>query len=232
MKNKNVIFRHLGTIAYKEAWDYQESLFKSIIDQKIANRDKAEPLPTPNYLLFCQHPPVYTLGKSGKVEHLLISENQLQEQHIDYFHINRGGDITFHGLGQIVVYPILDLDNFFTDIHLYMRYLEEAVIQTLAHYQIEATRVEKLTGVWIENRKICAMGVKTSRWVTMHGIALNINTDLSFFQNIVPCGITDKAVTSLQMELGQNIAITEVEKILLDKISKVFEMEITEEVIS
>jgi len=232
LKNKNVIFRHLGTIAYKEAWDYQESLFKSIIDQKIANRDKAEPLPTPNYLLFCQHPPVYTLGKSGKVEHLLISENQLQEQHIDYFHINRGGDITFHGLGQIVVYPILDLDNFFTDIHLYMRYLEEAVIQTLAHYQIEATRVEKLTGVWIENRKICAMGVKTSRWVTMHGIALNINTDLSFFQNIVPCGITDKAVTSLQMELGQNIAITEVEKILLDKISKVFEMEITEEVIS
>jgi len=226
LKNKKVIFEHLGIVAYKQAWDYQEQVFKGVVEQKMANRHLENPLPTSNYLLFCQHPPVYTLGKTGKTEHLLLSQEQLENKHIDYFEINRGGDITFHGLGQIVVYPILDLDNFFTDIHLYLRLLEEAVIQTLAEYNIQATRIDKLTGVWIENRKICAMGVKASRWVTMHGIALNVNTDLSFFENIIPCGIADKAVTSLSKELGKNIAIEEVEKILLTKISKLFEMEI------
>jgi lipoyl(octanoyl) transferase len=240
MKNKKTIFQHWGLISYKEAWDKQEKLFQEVIAQKIANRDKAEneQVPTTNYLIFCEHPHVYTLGKSGEEKNLLLSQRDLAEQNIEYFHINRGGDITYHGLGQLVGYPIFDLDNFFTDIGKYLRTIEEAVILTLAEYGIKAGRIDKLTGVWIdfeeqENniqknpRKICAIGVRASRWVTMHGFALNVNTDLKYFDNIVPCGISDKAVTSIAQELGKDIDMKEVEQILIEKLSNLFELKIT-----
>ncbi len=232
--HKKTYYQDLGLIDYQSAWTYQEQLFEEIVGLKIQNRNlapEAQQL-TPNYLLFCEHPHVYTLGKSGSMEHLLLSEASLSEKHIGFYKINRGGDITYHGLGQLVVYPILDLDNFFTDIHRYLRLLEEAVIDTLAEYGIEAGRVEGLTGVWLgfregENpRKICAMGVKSSRWVTMHGLALNINTDLTYFDYIVPCGIRDKAVTSLAAELGREVPMAEVAQKLLQHLQRVFEMQI------
>jgi lipoyl(octanoyl) transferase len=238
--NKKVQFRHLGRMDYQEAWDYQEVLFKETVDLKIANR-KVEPhaqLPTENYLLFVEHPHVYTLGKSGKESHLLLNEEGLQKHNARYYKINRGGDITYHGPGQIVGYPILDLENFFTDIHKYLRLLEEAVIHTLSEYGIKSGRIDGLTGVWIDidqnyplngqvwnPRKICAMGVKSSRWVTMHGFAFNVNTDLSYFNHIVPCGIDDKAVTSMQNELGKEIDMVEVEEKLKNHIGHLFEME-------
>jgi lipoyl(octanoyl) transferase len=225
--NKEVIFQDLGLIDYKQAWDYQEELFQGIIQQKIAIRNGESTDQTPNYLLFCEHPHVYTLGKSGSESHLLLNEESLGEKEARFYKINRGGDITYHGPGQLVGYPILDLDNFFTDIHKYLRLLEEAVIQTLAHYGIVAGRVDGMTGVWIDGdqptaRKICAMGVKSSRWVTMHGIGFNINSDLSYFNHIVPCGIEDKAVTSLQQELGKPVDMKEVKAILLDKLAQQF----------
>jgi lipoyl(octanoyl) transferase len=218
LKNKKVEFRDLGLIDYKEAWDYQEKLFKEVIDKKLQNRDlpENEQKPTPNYLLFCQHPHVYTLGKSGKKDHLLVNDEGLEKIEATYYEINRGGDITYHGPGQLVGYPIFDLDNFFTDIHKYLRFIEEAVILTLKEYSIEAGRIDGLTGVWIDfdkkvnPRKICALGVKCSRWVTMHGFAFNVNADLGMFNNIVPCGITDKAVTSLDIELGKKVDFDEV----------------------
>lgn len=230
-KNKLVEFVHLGEMDYKEAWDYQEKLFKEIVDTKIANRKlpEEEQLPTDNYMLFCEHPHVYTLGKSGDENHLLLNQTGLAKKQAQYYKINRGGDITYHGPGQIVGYPILDLDNFFTDIHKYLRFLEEAVIMTLAEYRIEAGRVEGLTGVWLDGgvvgkeRKICALGVKSSRWVTMHGFAFNINTDLDYFNNIVPCGIQDKAVTSLEKELGREVDIKEVEGKLKAHLAEIFE---------
>ena len=218
----------LGLIDYKEAWDYQETLFKKIIDQKIAKRtDDAIGNPL-NYLLICEHPHVFTLGKSGKEDHLLLSENELGAHEASYYKINRGGDITYHGPGQLVVYPIFDLDQFFTDIHKYMRYLEEAVIKTLAEFEIQSGRMEGLTGVWLDAdkptaRKICALGVKSSRWVTMHGIGFNVNTNLNYFSHIVPCGIDDKAVTSMQKEIGQEIDFQKVSRILKDKLSHLFE---------
>jgi lipoyl(octanoyl) transferase len=218
----------LGLIDYKEAWDYQETLFKKIIDQKIAKRtDDAIGNPL-NYLLICEHPHVFTLGKSGKEDHLLLSENELDAHEASYYKINRGGDITYHGPGQLVVYPIFDLDQFFTDIHKYMRYLEEAVIKTLAEFGIQSGRMEGLTGVWLDAdkltaRKICALGVKSSRWVTMHGIGFNVNTNLNYFSHIVPCGIDDKAVTSMQKEIGQEIDFQKVSRILKDKLSHLFE---------
>ena len=229
-QNKEVFFEHLGLIDYQQAWDYQESLFKSTLEQKVANRELPEDdkKPTANYLLFCQHPHVFTLGKSGSEEHLLVTGDGLKEKQATYYKVNRGGDITYHGPGQIVGYPIFDLDNFFTDIHLYLRSLEEAVILTLAEYGVVAGRISGLTGVWIgdENpataRKICAMGVKASRWVTMHGFAFNINTDLSYFDLIVPCGIKDKDVTSLQRELGREVPLPEVEEKLLAHLANVF----------
>ncbi len=235
-QNKSTTFIHLGELDYKEAWDYQESLFKKSVDLKIQNRKapRNEQVSTPNYLIFVYHPHVYTLGKSGNSENLLLSETELIAKGISYYHVNRGGDITYHGPGQIVGYPILDLDNFFTDIHKYLRYLEEAVILTLAEYDIKAGRIDGLTGVWIDYekqdvaRKICALGVKSSRWVTMHGFAFNINNDLSYFGNIVPCGIDDKNVTSLQHELGREIDINEVEKQLRTHIADLFEMELIE----
>ena len=238
--NKKVQFRHLGQMDYQEAWDYQEVLFKETVDLKIANRkvELKDQLPSNNYLLFVEHPHVYTLGKSGKESHLLLNEEGLQKHKARYYKINRGGDITYHGPGQIVGYPILDLENFFTDIHKYLRLLEEAVIHTLAEYEIKSGRIDGLTGVWIDidqnnplngkawnPRKICAMGVKSSRWVTMHGFAFNVNTDLSYFNHIVPCGIDDKAVTSMQKELGKEVEINEVEEKLKKHIGHLFEME-------
>jgi len=234
--NLDVIYRDLGLITYKEAWDLQEKLHKEIVDIKLANRNSATQVPTQNYLLFCEHPHVYTLGKSGKDTNLLINESQLKKNEAEYFHINRGGDITYHGPGQLVGYPILDLENFFTDIHKYLRYLEEAIILTLKEYNIESGRIKGLTGVWLdaENpvraRKIAAFGVRCSRWVTMHGFAFNVNTDLSYFGNIIPCGINDKAVTSLEKELGKKVDMEEVKEKVRKNLAVLFEMNIVETV--
>ncbi|WP_300491820.1 lipoyl(octanoyl) transferase LipB [Flavobacterium sp.] len=205
--NKQIVFRDLGLKDYKEVWDYQESLFKEILDIKINNRREEKEDVTPNYFLFVEHPHVYTLGKSGDFSNLLLNEKQLADKGASYYKINRGGDITYHGPGQVVGYPILDLENFFTDIHKYLRFMEEAIILTLAEYGLQCERSEGETGVWLGvgtpfARKICAMGVRASRWVTMHGFALNVNSDLGYFDNIIPCGIKDKAVTSLNVELG------------------------------
>lgn len=229
--NPKVIYEDLGLIDFKEAWDYQTQLFDATIAIKMDNRrDENNKRITSNYLLFCEHPHVFTLGKSGKETHLLLNENSLKARGATYYKINRGGDITYHGPGQLVAYPIFDLDHFFTDIHRYLRFLEEAVIRTLAEYDIIAERVEGLTGVWVDGtkptaRKICAMGVKCSRWVTMHGIALNVKSDLSYFKNIVPCGINDKAVTSIQNELGREIDMNDVKQKLKINLSKVFNYE-------
>lgn len=233
MLNKKVEFRNLGLIDYKEAWDYQENLLQEIIALKSENRilTKNEKKTTPNYLLFCEHPHVYTLGKSGSEDNLLVDQWQLNKAEATFYKINRGGDITYHGPGQLVAYPIFDLDNFFTDIHKYLRFLEEAVIQTIAEYGLKGERYTGFTGVWLDAdnpakaRKICAMGVRCSRWVTMHGLALNVNTDLSYFKNIVPCGIDDKAVTSIEKEIGKKIDLKEVENILKEKLKLIFEFE-------
>jgi len=232
--NKQVSFIHLGLKDYQEAWDYQEELFKKTVDQKIANRKAAEEdqVTTRNYLIFCEHPHVYTLGKSGDENHLLANDAFLKEKKATFYKINRGGDITYHGPGQIVGYPILDLDHFFTDIHKYLRLLEESVIETLKEYDIGSGRIDGLTGVWIDwedekkARKICALGVKSSRWVTMHGFAFNVNTNLEYFNYIVPCGIQDKAVTSLEKELGRKVDIKEVEEKLKKHLATIFEMEL------
>lgn len=231
---QQVKFIDLGLIDFKQAWNYQEKLFDAVVQIKINNRkisSDTQPEATPSYLLFCEHPHVYTLGNSGNKEHLLISEQQLIQKNATYYKINRGGDITYHGPGQIVGYPILDLDNFFTDIHKYLRFLEEIVIRTLAEYGIESGRSKGETGVWLEAenplkaRKICAMGVRASRWVTMHGFAFNINTDLGYFGNIVPCGIVDKAVTSLDKELGKKVDEEEVKQKLKKHFADLFECE-------
>jgi lipoyl(octanoyl) transferase len=222
-----VIFKDLGLIDYKEAWDFQESLFKSTVDDKIKIRNGEQGLETKNYLLFCEHPHVYTLGKSGDESHLLLNQDELADNNANFYKINRGGDITYHGPGQLVAYPIFDLDHFFSDIHKYLRYLEQAVIDTLEEYGIQSDRVEGLTGVWIEGdtpraRKICALGVKSSRWVTMHGIGFNVNSDLNYFSHIIPCGIDDKAVTSMEKELGKKLDIQEVGLVLKSKLAKLF----------
>lgn len=232
--NKKVFFQDWGLVDYQEAWDRQELIFADIVKQKTDNRTKGTQLPTDNYLIFVEHPHVYTLGKSGKPENLLLDEAGLLEKRAVYYKINRGGDITYHGPGQLVGYPILDLDNFFTDIHRYMRTIEEAVILTLADYGVIAGRYPGYTGVWLDAdndnaRKICAIGVRASRWVTMHGFAFNINTDLSYFNNIIPCGIEDKAVTSLQGELGRKVEIEEVKTKLKKHFADLFEMELTNE---
>jgi lipoyl(octanoyl) transferase len=228
-----VHLQSLGLIDYKEAWDYQEQLFKGTIDEKIRIRNGEVDLKTKNYLLFCEHPHVYTLGKSGSEDNLLLSDQGLEEKEAQFYKINRGGDITYHGPGQLVAYPIFDLDQFFTDIHKYMRFLEEAVILTLAAFGLTGGRVEGLTGVWIDfetnhPRKICAMGVKSSRWVTMHGIGFNVNSDLSYFSNIIPCGIDDKTVTSMQHELGQKVSMEDVATVLKDKLADQFHYEYAE----
>lgn len=226
-----VHFKDLGLIDYKEAWDFQESVFQNTIQEKIQIRNGDSTLTTKNYLLFCEHPHVFTLGKSGSESNLLLNEVELEKEEATFYKINRGGDITYHGPGQLVAYPIFDLDHFFTDIHKYMRFLEEAVIQTLATFGIESGRVEGLTGVWLDGntpkaRKICALGVKSSRWVTMHGIGFNVNADLNYFSHIIPCGINDKAVTSMQHELGRKLDMLEVANVLKTKLSQLFEFDL------
>jgi len=230
--NTTVEIRELGIKDYKETWDYQQELFKAIIDLKIKNRREETHLETPNYFLFVEHPHVYTLGKSGDISNLLISEEKLTEIGATYYKINRGGDITYHGPGQIVGYPILDLENFFTDIHKYLRLLEEMIIRTLAEYGLKGERSKGETGVWFDvgtpfARKICAFGVHASRWVTMHGFALNVNTNLGYFDHMIPCGIKGKSVTSLNVELGKReIPIQEVKEKLLKHFSELFEAEL------
>ncbi|EFS98404.1 lipoyl(octanoyl) transferase [Capnocytophaga ochracea F0287] len=227
--NKQVIVKDLGNKDYKETWDYQESLFEEIVAQKTNNKANGTTLPTTNYFLFVEHPHVYTLGKSGHIENLLIDEEGLKNKGATFYKINRGGDITYHGPGQIVGYPILDLENFFTDIHKYLRSLEEVIIRTLSNYGLKGERSEGETGVWLDvgtpfARKICAMGVRCSRWVTMHGFALNVNTDLGYFDNIIPCGIRGKAVTSLNVELAKDKVDTqEVKQRILTHFKEIFE---------
>ena len=227
--NKTVVIQDLGLTDYKESWDYQEQLFKGIVDTKIRNRREETSHATPNYFLFVEHPHVYTLGKSGDLNNLLLNEQQLKEKGASFYKINRGGDITYHGPGQIVGYPILDLDNFFTDIHKYLRLLEEMIILTLAEYGLKAERSPGETGVWLDvgtpfARKICAMGVRASRWVTMHGFALNVNANLGYFDNIIPCGIRGKAVTSLNVELEKTeVSNDEVKEKLLFHFENLFE---------
>ena len=229
--NKKIQLLDLGQKDYKETWEYQEELFKDIVDLKIRNRREELDLETPNYLLFVEHPHVYTLGKSGDFSNLLLSEKQLEAKGATFYKINRGGDITYHGPGQIVGYPILDLENFFTDIHKYLRFLEEVIIRVLADYNIIGTRSEGETGVWLGvgtpfARKICAMGVRASRWVTMHGFALNVNADLGYFDNIIPCGIRGKAVSTLNVELGvEKVDEAEVKEKIKKYFSELFEAE-------
>jgi lipoyl(octanoyl) transferase len=232
--SKNIVFKDLGLIPYQEAWDLQTEFFNEVIERKLANRKTEKTLQPQqeqfHYLLFCEHPHVYTLGRNGKEEHLLLNEEALREKGATFHKINRGGDITYHGHGQVVGYPILDLDEFFTDIGRYVRFLEEMVIRMLAEYDIVGERIKGLSGVWLGSgtaavRKICAVGVHLSRWTTMHGFALNVNTDLSYFKNIVPCGIDDKAVTSLANELGREPDIHQVKKQLKHHFSILFEAE-------
>ena len=230
--NKKIQLFDLGTKDFKETWDYQQELFTAIIDLKIKNRREDSLIETPNYFLFVQHPHVYTLGKSGDAANLLLSEKQLESKGATFYKINRGGDITYHGPGQIVGYPILDLENFFTDIHKYLRFLEEAIILTLSDYGLQAGRSEGETGVWLGActpfaRKICAMGVRASRWVTMHGFALNVNVDLGYFDNIIPCGIRGKGVTSLNIELNQKtVDEVAVKNKIVTHLTSLFEAEI------
>ncbi|MFP9098180.1 lipoyl(octanoyl) transferase LipB [Flavobacterium sp. RHBU_24] len=229
--NKKIYVQNLGEMDYKAAWEYQEQLFQQTIDIKIADRKDGTQTETPNHFLFVEHPHVYTLGKSGDFSNLLINEKQLEEKGAKYYKVNRGGDITYHGPGQIVGYPILDLENFFTDIHKYLRLMEEAMIMVLADYGLTGTRSDGETGVWLDvgtpfARKICAMGVRASRWVTMHGFALNVNANLGYFDNIIPCGIRGKAVTSMHAELNREVDEDEVREKILKYFSQLFEAEV------
>jgi lipoyl(octanoyl) transferase len=229
--NKRARFIDLGLIDFKSGWDYQTSLFEKTLAVKGQNREQSAQVPTENYVLLCEHPHVYTLGKSGKENNLLMDVERLPDINAAFYHINRGGDITYHGPGQVVGYPILDLENFFTDIHRYMRLLEEAVIQTLSEFEVSAGRIPGLTGVWVnpeseKPRKICALGVKTIRWVTMLGFALNVNPDLKYFSHIVPCGIQDKEVTSLEKETGKPVNTERVKRVLREKICNHFDMDL------
>ena len=235
---QNVIFKDVGIIDYKTAWDYQEKLLQQNVSVKSAIRNDAAlagKMDTQNYFLLCEHEPVYTLGKSGDMKNVLMSEEELAANNIQFFKTNRGGDITFHGLQQIVGYPIIDLEKFYTDIGKYLRNLEEVIILTIATYGIKGERSAGETGVWIEpgiegkERKICAIGVRCSRWVTMHGFALNVNTDLAYFDNIIPCGIINKQVTSIEKELGKKVNFEEVKKKVRENFEKVFEVEFMEE---
>ena len=227
---QKISLKDLGLKDYKEVWNDQNILFQEVIDIKLANREREDQEPTPNYFLFTEHPHVYTLGKSGNINNLLLSEEQLRGKGATFFKSNRGGDITYHGPGQVVGYPIIDLDNFFPDIHVYMRKLEEVIILTIAEYGLNGERSKGETGVWLDvgtpfARKICALGVRTSRWVTMHGFALNVSTDLGFFDHIIPCGIKGKAVTSMKAELGKIIPQEEIKTKILEHFSKVFDAE-------
>lgn len=229
---KNVAFRDLGLADYQAVWDLQRDLFRQTIDQKIQNRRNNTNIATTHHLLLVEHPPVITMGKSGKDEHLLLDKQRLEDLNIQYFKIDRGGDITFHGPGQVVGYPILDLDHFFTDIHKYLRLLEQTIINTLSDFGLSASRSSGETGVWLDvdtpfARKICAMGVRASRWVTMHGFALNVNTDLSAFEHIVPCGIQGKGITSMARELDSVVDIDQVKKKIMYHFEQLFEAKLT-----
>lgn len=233
MKNRRVLLRDLGHKDFKETWDLQEELLSATLTIKSANRDAEEPQTTPNHFLWVEHPHVYTLGRNGNPENLLVSEKVLRERGAQYYKINRGGDITYHGPGQIIGYPILDLDNFFTDIHKYLRFLEEAVILTMAEYGLQGMRSPGETGVWLDvgtpqARKICAMGIRASRWVTMHGFAFNINADLSYFDLMIPCGIQDKGVTSMAKELGKPLSEEEVKRKMEKHFESLFEAELVQ----
>ena len=225
--NKNIIIYDLGVLDYNTALNFQEKKLQEIIDIKRTNRNKGSSIETPNYFLFVEHPPVITLGKSGQVKNLLLTKEELERKKIQYFNTNRGGDITFHGYGQIVGYPVIDLENFYTDINRYLRTLEEIVISTLNFYKISSQRSSGETGVWLEpnspnSRKICAIGVKTSRWVTMHGFALNVDTDLRYYDYIIPCGIRGKGITSINKEVKKIVSINEVKEKLLENLKKTF----------
>lgn len=235
--NKKTILHNLGRIKYAEAWAYQKAILADMVDHKIKlmkamKMERYDFIAPLNHLIFCEHPHVYTLGKSGKDKHLLVPEQELHNHNIDYFRTDRGGDITYHGPGQVVGYPIFDLYNFFSDIHRYLRALEEVIIRTLADYKLEGTRIKGLTGVWLNDtgqpRKICALGIKASRWITMHGFALNVNPNLSYFNRIVPCGIKDKTVTSLAQELDEELDNEDVITKIIKHISAVFELEVVE----
>ena len=228
--NRKILLKDLSVKDYKDTWDYQTELLQEIVDMKIDNRKSNNKKDTKNHFLFVEHPHVYTLGKSGDLSNLLLNEKQLEEKGATFYKINRGGDITYHGPGQIVGYPILDLENFFTDIHKYLRFLEEAIILTIAEYGIKGTRSDGETGVWLDvntpfARKICAMGIRSSRWVTMHGFALNANVNLGYFDNIIPCGIKGKAVTSMEAELNRKVDINEVKAKILKHFKVLFEVD-------
>ena len=229
--NRDIVLHDLGLLDYQKAVEYQTKIFNKIIDQKLKNRNSVNKEITQNHLIFVEHPNVYTLGKSGDINNLLLSKEDLEKKEIQFFNTNRGGDITCHGPGQIVCYPILDLDNFFSDIHKYLRYLEEVVIQTLNEFGIKSERSPDETGVWIEPkqisaRKICAMGVKASRWVTMHGFALNVDNDLSYFENIIPCGISNKSVTSITNEIANQVDKSDVKEKIIKNFENIFSVKL------
>ena len=232
MKNKKILVKDIGKLSFSDAWQYQEKIFKNIIDQKVQNRSLNEKIETKNFLILTEHNHVYTIGKSGDISNLLIDKKELIKREIEFFKINRGGDITYHGPGQIMGYPIFDLDNFFTDINLYLRKLEEVIINTLESYSLNGFTIEGETGVWVKDKdglskKICAFGIRASRWVTMHGLCLNVDPDLSFFDHIIPCGIKNKGITSLKQLKKGNIDINEVKSRLVENFKLVFNAEIS-----
>ena len=227
MKNKKIILRDIGKSSFSDAWEYQEDIFKKIIDQKIKNRSNENKMETNNFLIITEHDPVYTIGKSGDISNLLLNDDEMKTQGIEFYKINRGGDITYHGPGQIMGYPIIDLDNFFTDINLYLRKLEEVIIKTLKSYDLEGFTIKGETGVWVKDdkglsKKVCAFGIRASRWVTMHGFSFNVNPELNYFKNIIPCGITDKGVTSVSELKKRNIEMNEIKQILYKNFAESF----------
>jgi len=227
MKNKKIILRDIGKSSFSDAWEYQEDIFKKIIDQKIKNRSNENKMETNNFLIITEHDPVYTIGKSGDISNLLLNDDEMKTQGIEFYKINRGGDITYHGPGQIMGYPIIDLDNFFTDINLYLRKLEEVIINTLKSYDLEGFTIKGETGVWVKDnnglsKKVCAFGIRASRWVTMHGFSFNVNPELNYFKNIIPCGITDKGVTSVSELKKRNIEMNEIKQILYKNFAESF----------
>jgi lipoyl(octanoyl) transferase len=227
MKNKKIILRDIGKSSFSDAWEYQEDIFKKIIDQKIKNRSNENKMETNNFLIITEHDPVYTIGKSGDISNLLLNDDEMKTQGIEFYKINRGGDITYHGPGQIMGYPIIDLDNFFTDINLYLRKLEEVIINTLKSYDLEGFTIKGETGVWVKDnnglsKKVCAFGIRASRWVTMHGFSFNVNPELNYFKNIIPCGITDKGVTSVSELKNRIIEMNEIKQILYKNFAESF----------
>ena len=227
MKNKKIILRDIGKSSFSDAWEYQEDIFKKIIDQKIKNRSNENKMETNNFLIITEHDPVYTIGKSGDISNLLLNDDEMKKQGIEFYKINRGGDITYHGPGQIMGYPIIDLDNFFTDINLYLRKLEEVIINTLKSYDLEGFTIKGETGVWVKDnnglsKKVCAFGIRASRWVTMHGFSFNVNPELNYFKNIIPCGITDKGVTSVSELKNRIIEMNEIKQILYKNFAESF----------